>query len=273
MHVPRKAASPETGPARLFDRALLRRRFMRAAPGLAAHRFLFEETGGRLMERLGDIKREFPCVLDLGCREAGLARQIAARAGTRQVIAAGLAPPEGARAIVADEEFLPFASGSFDLIASNLALHWVNDLPGTLLQARACLKPGGLFIAALPGGATLRELRDCMMRAELDITGGASPRVSPAAGLRDAAALLQRANFALPVADSETIEVTYEDMFALMRDLRGMGEANAQIARLKIPTRRAVFMRAAEYYARDYAEAGGRIRTTFEIVWLHGWAE
>ena len=174
--------------------------------------------------------------------------------------------------LVADEELLPFKEHSFDAILSNLSLHWVNDLPGALAQIRSCLKPDGLFLASLFGTGTLQELRTALMEAELAETGGASPRVSPFADLRDAAGLLQRAGFALPVADADAVTVTYGDFFALLRDLRGMGETNILIDRLKRPTRRTVFARAAAIYQERFADAQGRLPATFQVLFLTGWA-
>jgi SAM-dependent methyltransferase len=172
---------------------------------------------------------------------------------------------------VADEEFLPFADGSFDLIVSCLSLHWTNDLPGALVQARRALKPDGLFLAAILGGETLGELRRALIEAEVAETGGAGPRVSPFADVRDAGALLQRAGFALPVVDADTITVSYENALDLMRDLRGMGEANAIAERRKDFTRRSTLLRAAAIYEDMFADAG-RMPATFQVVNLTAWA-
>ncbi|HEV8679560.1 MAG TPA: methyltransferase domain-containing protein, partial [Stellaceae bacterium] len=174
--------------------------------------------------------------------------------------------------VAADPELLPFRDASFDLIVSNLVLHWAADLPGALVQLRRALKPDGLLLAALFGGSTLAELRTALFEAELAEEGGVSPRVSPSIELGDAAALLQRAGFALPVADSETITVTYPDLLALMRDLRGMGETNALAARRRSFLRRATLARAALIYAERFGADGRRIPATFEILFLCGWA-
>jgi len=174
--------------------------------------------------------------------------------------------------IVADEEALPFADGTFDLVVSALALQLVNDLPGTLVQIRRALKPDGLFLAALLGGETLDELRQSFAAAESEVEGGVSPRVAPFADLRGLGALLQRAGFALPVADADRLVVRYDSAFALMHDLRRMGATNALIDRRRTPLRRATLMRMAEIYAQRFADADGRLRATFEIVWLSGWA-
>lgn len=257
----------------IFDRALVRRRRDRAARGFAAHGALFEETAALLMERFGDIKQEFHAALDLGAHGGHLARRLIEN-GVPLVVAADMSAKmlrdNPCPCIAADEELLPFAVGSFDAIVSNLSLHWVNDLPGALAQIKKTLRPGGLFLAALIGGNSLHELRACLLDAELAVTGGASPRLSPTIPLAAASALLQRAGFALPVADAETITLTYGDMFALMRDLRGMGETNAHLHRRRTPARRRIFTEAAQLYRERFAGADRRIPATFEIVFMHG---
>jgi SAM-dependent methyltransferase len=264
--------------ARVFDRMLLRQRRRRAAMLAGDHDFLLREVGERLIDRLADVTRRFPLALDLSCRDGGLARQIAGRGGIETLFQCDVTPDSARRArahgpaFVADEEALPLRSQSLDAILSNLALHWVNDLPGALAQIRDALKPDGLFLASMFGAGTLGELRACLMEAELAESGGVSPRVSPFAGLRDAAGLLQRAGFALPVADCDTITVTYPDLFRLLADLRGMGETNLLLDRLKHPTRRAIFARAAALYQERFADAEGRLPATFQILFLTGWS-
>ncbi len=264
--------------ARVFDRRLLRVRRERAATSLNAHDFLLNEIGDRLSDRLADVTRKFPLALDLGCRGGVLARVLTGRGGIETLLQSDLSPRNAAAArrhgpsFVADEELLPIKSQSLDAILSNLSLHWVNDLPGALTQIRDALKPDGLFIASMFGAGTLTELRTCLMEAELAESGGVSPRVSPFAGLRDAAGLLQRAGFALPVADSDTLTVTYPDLFRLLADLRGMGETNLLLDRLKQPTRRTIFARAAALYHERFADVDGRLRATFQILFLTGWA-
>jgi SAM-dependent methyltransferase len=174
--------------------------------------------------------------------------------------------------VAADEEMLPFRHGSLDLVVSALALQFVNDLPGVLVQIRRALKPDGLFLAALAGGDTLSELRQSFAAAESELEGGVSPRVAPFADLRDLGALLQRAGFALPVTDTDRLTVRYDSVFALMRDLRAMGATNTLIDRRRAPLRRATLMRMAEIYAERFADGDGRVRATFEIVWVSGWA-
>lgn len=258
----------------VFDRALVRRRRDRAVPNFSDHSFLFDEVAERLADRLEDVVRPFPLALDVGCHDGAMGRVLAGRKGIERLIACDLAPgfARAARGLAADEEFLPFAPNSFDLVVSNLSLHWVNDLPGALLQMRQILKPDGFFCGAMLGGDTLIELRRCLYEAEMAVSGGVSPRVSPFAEIKDAGGLLQRAGFALPVVDSDTLTVTYADAFALMRELRGMAESNAVLARRKIPATRGLLFDAARRYAELYAEPDGRIPVTFQILYLAGWS-
>lgn len=246
-------------PPRLFDRPTVRLRCARALPGFAAHDALFCDVGGQIVERLSEVKRSFAQAADL----SPFPFLAAARGGAATVNAYDDE--------AFDEELLPYSEESFDLIVSNLGLHWVNDLPGCLAQVRACLKPEGMFLASLIGEDSLRELRDCMTDAELTVCGGVSPRLSPTVDLQTASALLHRAGFSLPVTDKETVTLTYPDFFSLMRDLRGMGQTNAHTARLRAPTRRAVFFEAARLYQERYADARGRLPLSFDIVYLHGW--
>lgn len=262
-----------------FDRRAVRAHRDRAAAGLAEHDFLFREVADRLTDRLADITRRFPRALDLGCHGGEVARALGSRGGVETLIQCDLSPAlcrtaraNGHMTVCADEEALPFGRAAFDLVLSNLSLHWVNDLPGTLVQIRHCLKPDGLFLAALFAGQTLHELRDSLLEAELAVAGGVSPRVSPITDMRDLAALLQRAGFALPVVDSDTISVTYSDPFRLMQDLRGMGETNALTARPRSPTRRAVLFDAVARYSARHADADGRVPATFQVVYLTAWA-
>lgn len=262
-----------------FDRRLLRRRRDRAAASLGDHDFLIREAADRLADRLDDVRRKFPLALDLGCHGGQLAGVLAGRGGIECLVQSDLSPSQarraasnGSPAIAADEEFLPFAAESFDLVLSCLDLHWVNDLPGTLLQIRRALKPDGLFLAVLFGLGTLAELRDCLIEAEAELHGGASPRVSPFADARDAAGLLQRAGFALPVADVETVTVTYPDALALMHELGGMGESNASRQRSDRFVGRELFARAAALYAERHGASDGRIPARFRLLFLTGWA-
>jgi SAM-dependent methyltransferase len=258
----------------IFDRPLLRARQRRAA-ARGAETFLLDHVLDDLAQRLAVVKRRFALAADIGTPGAAAAARLAADGFAGTVVAMGndadrpgIAPP----AVVADEEMLPLAEASLDLAVSVLALHHVNDLPGALLQIRRALKPDGLFLAALAGGETLTELRQSFAQAESEIEGGASPRVAPFADLRDLGALMQRAGFALPVADIDRLTVRYPHAFALMRDLRRMGATNVLLERRRKPTRRATLMRMADIYARRFSDADGRLRATFDIAWLSGWA-
>lgn len=257
----------------VFDRQAVRRHRDRAAASAHAVAPILHDIADRLLDRLDDTKHRFTHALDVGGRGA-VAPLLRARG--MNVVSTDLSPAMAARAgapaVAADEEFLPFAPASFDLIVANLSLHWVNDLPGALIQIARILKPDGLFLGALLGGATLWQLRQALAAAESEIDGGLSPRVSPFADLRDAAGLLQRAGFALPVADSETIEVDYESALALMRDLRAMGESNLVVGRRRGMAGRAVLLRAAELYGERFARPGGRVTASFEVLFLHGWS-
>mgnify|MGYP001766519272 CR=1 FL=1 len=260
----------------VFDRRAVRRHRERAAAGLERHDFLLREVGERLADRLDDVRRTFPLALDLGCHTGQLARLLAGRGGIETLVQADLSPAmvrraEGLR-LAADEEALPFAAAGFDLVLSLMSLHWVNDLPGTLVQIRRCLKPDGLFLGAMLGGTTLNELRQSLHAAEIASEGGLSPRVSPFADARDAGNLLQRAGFALAVADAETVTVSYADPLALISDLRGMGETNAVRGRRLQCSRRATLAAAMEHYRAAFAGADGRIPASFQIIFLTGWA-
>jgi len=258
----------------IFDRALLSRRQARAR-AQGPETFLLDRVAADLAERLSVVLRRFDRAIDLGTPADALLRLLAAGGKIDTLIAAGTdaAARDGAGLrVVADAEALPFADASLDLAVSALALQFVNDLPGTLIQIRRALKPDGLFLAALIGGDTLSELREAFAEAEAEIDGGVSPRVAPFADVRGLGALLQRAGFALPVADADRLTVRYATPFALMRDLRRMGATNVLIERQRKPLRRATLIRMAEIYAQRFADADGRVRATFEIVWLSGWA-
>lgn len=272
-----------TDPMLVFDRAVVRRHRERAAPAWDGAAFLKREIAHRLVERLEDIRRAFPLAVDLGCHGgeigAALGRPGGGRhGGVEALVSIDLALGFARRAaahgpvVVADEEMLPLAAGSVDLVLSAMALHWVNDLPGTLVQICRTLKPDGLFVAALLGGETLWQLRQALAQAESDVEGGLSPRVSPFADLRDAAGLLQRAGFAMPVADTERIDVRYPDVPTLMLDLRAMGESNAVRGRRTGLMRRETLARVAEIYAERHTGVDGGIMATFEVLFLHGWA-
>jgi len=270
----RTVAVPD--PLLVFDRTVLRQRRERVARAWDGHAFLKREIAERLVERLGDVRRSFALALDLGCHGDEIATALGNRTTVGHLIRSDLgqsfARRAGGPAVVADEEALPFAAASFDLVMSAMNLHWVNDLPGTLIQIGRVLKPDGLFLGAMLGGGTLWQLRQALAAAESEIEGGLSPRVSPFADLRDAAGLLQRAGFALPVADGETIDVEYESALALMRDLGAMGEGNLVLERRRGMARRATLLRAAEIYNERFTGASGRVMASFEVLFLHGWA-
>ena len=257
----------------VFDRNAVRRHRDRAAVKFTSHDFLHREIAGQLANRLHDVKRTFTAALDLGGGHGMTAFDpapeilVTADLSVRLLKQMAVGPR-----VSGDEEFLPFADGVFDLIASTLSLHWVNDLPGALVQIRRALKPDGLFLAAMLGGDTLIELRRAFLEAEAETTGGTSPHTSPVADVADVGALLQRAGFALPVIDTDTITVTYSDMFALMHELRGMGEANAVAARSRAGLRRDTLFAAAARYQELYGDDCGRIPATFQIIWMTGWA-
>ena len=263
-----------TAPSLLFDTALARRRLVRAQRAGFAD-FLVARVAKDLDDRLGAVLRTFTACLDLATPTFDAARVLSARYPDATVLRLASAPERAEPGVVhavADPEALPGASEGFDCAVSLLALQGVNDLPGTLVQLRRALRPDGLFLGALFGGATLNELRASFAQAESEVEGGISPRVAPFAEVREAGALLQRAGFALPVADTETVRVRYPDPFALMRDLRAMGLTNTLIERRRTPLRRATLIRMAEVYATRFADADGRLRATFEILWLTGWA-
>jgi SAM-dependent methyltransferase len=261
--------------ATVFDRGALRRQRERSAAGLDAYDFLIREVAERLLERLCDVRRGFSLALELGCHTGQLARVLRERKEIGRLVQTDLSVAMAQRAhglrLVADEEALPFGAETFDLVLSCFSLHWVNDLPGTLAQVRYALKPDGLFLAAMPGGTTLHELREAVMRAELELAGGAGLRVAPFVDVRDAGSLLQRAGLAMPLVDVETITVTYDHPLKLMQELRGMGEANALAERPRRPLPRATLLRAAEIYRELFADGRGRVPATFEILMLSAW--
>jgi SAM-dependent methyltransferase len=260
----------------IFDRRLLIQRRNRVADRASEHEFLLARVADDLMERLGAINRKFAVAANLGAYHGLLGRRLRQLPGVEKVTdvepaARLLAQCEGPRLEV-DEENLPFAEQSLDLVVSGLSLQFVNDLPGALIQVRRALKPDGLFLGAMLGGSTLAELRTAFLTAEEEVEGGASPRVAPFADVRDLGALLQRAQFALPVADSDTVTVTYPDPMALMRDLRAMAATNALTDRRRTPLRRATLARAIAVYTERFGLPDGRVPATFEIVTLTGWA-
>jgi SAM-dependent methyltransferase len=258
----------------VFDRQLLHLRRSRAR-ALGPATFLLDRVAAELSERLDPVMRTFNVAVDLGTPTDAVRRALAVSRKIGTIIAA---EPDATQLsdsflrVAADEEALPFADGSLDLVVSGLALQFVNDLPGTLIQIRRALKPDGLLLTALVGGDSLIELREAFAQAESEVEGGLSPRVAPFADLRELGALMQRAGFALPVIDSDRLTVRYDSPFALMRDLRGMGATNILSERRRTPLKRRTLQRMAEIYAERFADADGRLRATFEIAWLSGWA-
>ena len=269
------AESPPT----LVDEAAHIRFRRRAAPGFGEHAFLKEAVAERVVDRLDAVRRRFPLVADIGCHTGQLARRLREHECVGRVVAvdpseamAAAARASGCEAMAAPYDAPPFAEASLDGVFSAFALHWVNDLPGVLLRLARLLKPDGLMVVALPGGGTLADLRAALADAETGVRGGMSPRVMPMADIRELGGLLGRAGLALPVADSDTVTITWPDAFALMRDLRGMAEANALAGRPRHFTPRAVLMAAAASLTERFADADGRIAADFEIVTLTGWA-
>jgi SAM-dependent methyltransferase len=261
-------------PPQIFDRRLLRSRLLRALR-FGPATFLLEQVALDMGERLSVIKRPFARALDRGSPTPDVVQMLAARKPQLLVRAAPLAQALGHGGwlgLVADEEALPFAPESFDLIVSGLALQHVNDLPGALAQIRRALRPDGLFMACIVGGQSLTELRAALAAAEEEILEGVSPRVAPFVDLRDLGGLLQRAGFALPVTDVDTVTVRYDHLFALAHDLRAMGATNALTLRDPRGLSRTVLLRAAEIYAERFSDADGRVRATFDLVWMSGWA-
>jgi SAM-dependent methyltransferase len=262
----------------LFDRALHRARLDRAAPDYVSADFLKRRAAEDVVMRLETILRRFPVAVDLGSRNGAFSHALAASDAAAKIdvlfetdlSARMLSGRDGLRA-VADEERLPFGDASLDLAVSTLALHWTNDLVGALIQIRRALRPDGLFIGAMFGGATLTELRQVLLQAEDELSGGVSLRVSPFADAIDAAGLLQRAGFALPVADVDRVKVRYGHPIELLRDLRKMGETSVLLDRSRKPLGRRVLQRAMDLYVERFAEADGRVPATFEIVAVTGW--
>jgi len=254
--------SPTSAPV-VFDRALLAQREMRAR-SLGPATFLLDRVLEDIEERLAAVKREFVCPADVWTPTEAL--QVRLSRHLRQPVRRMAALDDWRREVVS------LAPGSLDLVLSALAFQFVNDLPGVLAQLRRTLKPDGLLLAAMIGGDTLTELRQSFAAAEAECEGGVSPRVAPFADLRDLGSLLQRAGLALPVTDVDRITVRYANAFALMADLRRMGATNILVERRRTPTRRATLLRMAEIYAERFADSDGRIRATFDIIWLSAWA-
>jgi len=263
-------------PPPLFDRKLIaarRRRARRIGPAT----FLMDRAADDFVDRLVAVLRRFDRAADLGTPTGAVRAALAGNGAIGTMIAVDPdldrdVAREGALWVAADVEALPFAGGSLDLVVSAFALETANDLPGVLIQVRRALKPDGLFLAAMLGGDTLTELRESFAVAESELAGGVSPRVAPFADVRDMGALLQRAGFALPVADVDRVVVRYLSPLVLMADLRRMGAANPLVERRRVPLRREVLARMMEVYADRFADPDGKVRASFDIIWLSGWA-
>ena len=267
-------------PSFIFDRALVRKRRARAALRFADFAFLKDAISADICDRLEPINRSFPAVLELCAQGGRFAQALAKRPDVQNRVgflvqtdsASASLREAGGAAVAADEERLPFAPESFDLIVAAGGLHWVNDLPGLLIQARSLLKPDGLFLGAMFGAGTLTELRECLLAAEAELTGGAAARVSPFADAQDLAGLLQRAGFALPVSDTDVRTVRYRNPARLLDDLRGMGETAASSMRPRRSLSRVIIARAMELYGERFADPDGKVRATFNVVTATGWA-
>jgi SAM-dependent methyltransferase len=256
----------------IFDRALLRAR-RRRARALGPETFLIDRVAADLAERLSAVLRQFDIAVDLGTPTDAVRSAFTGLTSIGTLIAANPdVTAQDAPAVAVDEEALPFRDGSLDLVVSALALQFVNDLPGALIQIRRALKPDGLFLAAMLGGDTLTELRQSFAEAEAEIEGGVSPHVAPFTDVREMGTLLQRAGLALAVTDVDRLTARYSSAFTLMAELRRMGATNALTERRRTPLRRATLAHMAEIYAKRFADRDGKIRATFEIVWLSGWA-
>lgn len=263
-------------PSQLFDHMLhdVRRRRALGRRQSSAD-FLLRAAVDDLVERLGAVKREFPVAVDIATPLPLLAERLTATRQIGQVVRIDRLPEtlaETQLAVVGDPEAIPFDNASLDLIVSALAFQFVSDVPGVLAQIRRALKPDGLMVLNMVGGDTLFELRECLTGAEVELTGGASPRVAPFADVRQLGALLQRAGFAIPVVDQDRLTVRYDDAFRLMHDLRAMGATNTLVERSRKPATRQMMLRTAEIYSERFADPDGRIRASFDIVSLSGWA-
>jgi len=236
--------------------------------------FLLDRAVEDLGERLSTVERRFADAATLFCGTAATREALLASGKVQSVhrIEADKVFLGGENGLVGSFDAIPLEPESIDLAVSLMSLNEANDLPGALIQIRRALRPDGLFLGAMAGGGTLSELRESLLVAETELSGGASPRVAPFTDVRDAGALLQRAGFALPVADVEALTVRYDSMFGLMRDLRAMGATNVLVDRSRRPATRRLFMRAAEIYAERFSDPDGRVRATFATVWMSGWA-
>lgn len=266
-------------PPKIFNRDTVRRHRSTAAASVSRSPELLNTNREQILDRLLDVTRSFTTALNLGCRSGELAKVLANRHDIRTVVAADFSESyaqsthdSGILALACDEEWIPFGPDSFDLIIADHCLHWTNDLPGSLIQLRRCLKSDGLFLGSMFCGSTLFELRDVLFAAESNLRGGVTPRISPFVDVRDAGNLLQRAGFALPVADTDVLVRQYDDLDELFSELRIMGETNAISERFKGLSTRRLFDDAQDIYEQKYATTEGKLTATYEIVTLTGWA-
>lgn len=261
---------------KIFDQSLVEAHRARALTNADPNAgFLLDIVAQELAERVSVVERHFDRALELHGYTGQTARHLTAtgKVGTvERVETDARFGSDEAPVTIASLEEVPAEPESFNLVVSPLSLHLTNDTPGAFIQVRRALKPDGLFLAAIPGSGTLQELREALLAAEAELTGGASPRVIPFADVRDVGALLQRAGFALPVTDTETYTVRYDSLFALIRDLRAMGMTSPLTARSRVPVSRRFFLRAAEIYAERFSDPDGRVRATFSVIYLSGWA-
>lgn len=257
----------------IFDHELAASRLRRARViGDADASFLMERAADDLVERLSTVERRFENAATLYSRSDAASAALLRSGKVRSVVRLEAEPTAAPGAMEAKPEILPLADGALDLAVSLYALDRVNDLPGMLVQIRRALRPDGLFLGCMAGAGTLGELRESLLAAETELAGGASPRVHPFTDVRDAGALLQRAGFALPVTDHETVTVRYDTMFSLIRDLRAMGATSILRERSRRPPPRMLFLRAAQIYADRFADPDGRVRATFSTIWMSGWS-
>jgi SAM-dependent methyltransferase len=254
---------------RLFDTSLARARLARAAPQSLA--FLADAVVNEIGERIDLVVRHFKSTVVHRIGAEATAQRLALTARFGNVLVAG-AHPSSPGDLMFDPEALPFAPNSLDCMVSLLTLQGVNDLPGALIQMRRALRPDGLLLACLFAATTLGELRSAWLEAESHAAGGVSPRVSPFADLRELGALLQRAGFALPVADSDRTIVRYPDALSLMREIKLLGFGNCLVGRSRRLVTRKLLLDAATAYERDFSDADGKVRATVEVAWLTAWS-
>ena len=260
-------------PSTIIDKAALYRNRERASKIAKADAdFLVRYAAEDLALRLSTITKPLTKIADLNNAGSAIFDVLQTSGSDTDVIQTKSPAFATSNAIVCEDDIVPFANASFDLIVSALNLQFVDDLPGTLIQIRRALRPDGLFLGMVMGGSTLQELRQSFLTAEAELTGGASARVLPFIDVKDAGHLLQRAGFALPVTDTEHLTVRYDHPMDLMRDLRAMGATNCVTGRSRNFLRKDVLNTTCEHYVKNYSDTDGRVRATFEIISMSGWA-